>query len=315
MKKKHIELRKNKFSPEKSNVQLDELAGAQTVEIQLLLKQLKNPEQFISLGASVPKAVLLYGPPGTGKTTLVRGVANYLGANFYPLSGPDLEDKCVGGATANLELLFNNARKMAKYSGNPSVILIDEMDGAISSGTRREILAKLKYELTEKNENVFVFATTNYPEYFPAALTRPGRFVKIEVPLPNEQDRAEIFKKYANIYKTEKKVKKESFCIKVAKQTNGLSCADIANILERAAQDAGNKNQTTIKVQNILAVVEATKKKATEAEAAKEAIKQKAAELQKEYDEFTAQENKEKLKETLTWLERIKKLLSLRDSN
>jgi len=259
--KKHIELKKDKFAPEKSNVRLNELAGAQTKEIQLLLKQLKDPAKFAQLGASVPQAVLFYGPPGTGKTTLVRGIANYLDANLFALSGPDIESGYTGGATSNLGRLFSNARKMAKCSRKPSVILIDEMDGAISNSTRREILAKLKYELTENNENVFVFATTNHPEYFPPALTRPGRFVKIEVPLPDEHDRAEVFKKYANIYKTERKIRAKSFCTVVAKMTQGFSCADIANILERAAQDAANNDQKIIRVKNILEAIKMIKKR------------------------------------------------------
>jgi len=264
--RKNIELRKDKFAPEKSYVKLNELAGSHTKEIRLLLKQLKEPEKFSRLGASAPKAVLLYGPPGTGKTTLVRGTANHLDANLFTLSGPDIESGIIGGAAKNLGRLFHNARKMAKCSGKPSVILFDEMDGAISNSTRREILAKLKYELTEKNENVFIFATTNHLHYFPPALTRPGRFVKIEVPLPKGPDRMEIFKKYANLYKTEKKVRTKNFCIEVAKATKGFSCADIANILERAAQNAAYNNQDIILCKDVLEAIKEKMAKKEETE-------------------------------------------------
>jgi len=258
--KKEIEIAKSKFAPEKTNLALGDLYGSKTSELELLIKQFQEPEKFTRLGSSISKTVLLCGSPGTGKTTLVKAIANQLNANFFQVSGADLRDKFVGQGKDNVNLLFNNARTMARNTGRPSVVLLDEFDGAISGIISRtesqsgEILTKLKFEITddnEKNENLYIFATTNHPENFPEALTRAGRFRIIEIPLPESPDRAEIFKKYLEKYVVDDSAKENLFVHEVGEATPQFSGADIKQVLENASHQAAFNNQEIITKENI----------------------------------------------------------------
>jgi len=261
-KDKENKIRKSKFAPIKTRVKLEDLAGSQTPEVAEVIDMFKNAEHYSCVGASMPDAVLLYGPPGTGKSTLVRGIATELDAYLFTLAGSDLTSNKHGGSQQNVNLLFKNARENAKNTGKKSIILLDEFDGALTGlnsdqNWDQQTLSKLKYELTQPddiNKDIHIFATSNHPEALPEALTRPGRLRKIRVPLPQENDREAIFKKYAEDtkYTVDDEVKQAEFYQQIARETNNFSGAELKEIMEKAARDAGSKRQQTIKKQNIV---------------------------------------------------------------
>ena len=173
-----------KQQDQKSKTTFEQVAGAdeEKEELSEMVDFLKCPEKFSTLGARIPKGVLLVGPPGTGKTLLARAVAGEANVPFFSISGSDFVEMYVGVGASRVRDLFDQAKKDA-----PSVIFIDEIDavgrhrGAGMGGghdEREQTLNQLLVEMDgfEKNQGVIVIAATNRPDILDPALLRPGRF-------------------------------------------------------------------------------------------------------------------------------------------
>jgi transitional endoplasmic reticulum ATPase len=220
------------------NVKWDDVGGLEDVKRELkesIEWPLKYPEIYEKLKAHSPKGILLYGPPGTGKTLLAKAVANESSANFISIKGPEFLSKWVGESEKAVREAFRKARL-----ASPSVIFLDELDavvpsrglGADSHVTER-VVSQILTELDglEELNNVIVIAATNRPDIIDPALLRSGRFDKIiEVPVPDEKAREKIFKIHLKGKPLEKNVSVQD----LAKQTEGLSGADISSIVNEA---------------------------------------------------------------------------------
>lgn len=203
-------------------------------ELEELVEYLKNPEKFHSVGAKVPKGVLLTGEPGTGKTLLAKAIAGEAGVQFFFSSGSDFEEVFVGLGSKRIRQLFADARKSA-----PCLVFIDEID-ALGGSRKNEKFAYSRQSLNQllvemdgfdQKDNVIVIAATNQPRLLDNALKRAGRFDKeIAVPLPDIKGREDIFHLYLDrVYHD------ESIDIpKLAKSTTGVTGADISNIVNTA---------------------------------------------------------------------------------
>jgi cell division protease FtsH len=207
-------------------------------ELKEVVDFLKNPKDYESLGAKIPKGALLVGPPGTGKTLLSRAVAGEAGVPFFSLSGADFVEMFVGVGAARLRDLFQQAKQHA-----PCIIFIDELDaigrqrgvhvGAVND-EREQTLNALLVEMDgfEANNGVIVLAATNRPEVLDRALLRPGRFDRqILVDAPDLDGREAILKVHAR----GKKLSADVDLRRLAAATAGMSGADLANVLNEAA--------------------------------------------------------------------------------
>jgi cell division protease FtsH len=207
-------------------------------ELKEVVDFLKNPKDYESLGAKIPKGALLVGPPGTGKTLLSRAVAGEAGVPFFSLSGADFVEMFVGVGAARVRDLFQQAKQHA-----PCIIFIDELDaigrqrgvhvGAVND-EREQTLNALLVEMDgfEANTGVIVLAATNRPEVLDRALLRPGRFDRqIVVDAPDLDGREAILKVHAR----GKKLSTDVNLRRLAAATAGMSGADLANVLNEAA--------------------------------------------------------------------------------
>ena len=187
-------------------VDLDQVGGLADVVAQFrqIAVSFQHPQAMARWGARRPQGILLYGPPGTGKTMLARALANEVGAQFREIRTPEILDKWLGASERNIKQIFREARRYRE----PTVMLFDEFDSIISyageggdaaSQAVNAVAGIFKQEmnsLIEENPNVIVVATTNFPQRVDASLVRSGRFdVKMAIPLPDEDGRAEIFVK------------------------------------------------------------------------------------------------------------------------
>ncbi len=207
-------------------------------EVQELIDFLKNPKKFQSMGARIPKGVLLVGPPGTGKTLLARAVAGEAKVPFYYISGSDFVELFVGVGASRVRDMF----KQAKFNA-PCLIFIDEIDavgrqrGTGLGGGHDEREQTLNQLLTEMdgfgaNEGIIIIAATNRPDVLDPALLRPGRFDRqVTVSLPDKNAREEILKVHAK----NKTLAKNITLDYLAKRTPGFSGADLENLLNEAA--------------------------------------------------------------------------------
>ena len=207
-------------------------------EVQELIDFLKNPKKFQSMGARIPKGILLVGPPGTGKTLLARAVAGEAKVPFYYISGSDFVELFVGIGAARVRDMFKQAKMNA-----PCLIFIDEIDavgrqrGAGLGGGHDEREQTLNQLLTEMdgfgaNEGIIIIAATNRPDVLDPALLRPGRFDRqVTVSLPDKQARREILAVHAKNKVLDKSVTLDN----LAKRTPGFSGADLENLLNEAA--------------------------------------------------------------------------------
>ncbi|MDO4618486.1 MAG: ATP-dependent zinc metalloprotease FtsH [Clostridia bacterium] len=228
------------FDVSKKKVTFRDVAGAkeEKEEMQEIVEFLKAPDKFIKLGARIPKGVLLVGPPGTGKTLLARAVAGEAGVPFFSISGSDFVEMYVGVGASRVRDLFENAKK-----AKPCIIFIDEIDavgrrrGSGMGGghdEREQTLNQLLVEMDGfgKNEEIIIIAATNRPDILDPALLRPGRFDRqITVDLPDVGEREEIL----NIYAKQKPVADNVDLKLIAKNTSGLSGAELENIMNEAA--------------------------------------------------------------------------------
>lgn len=254
---------KKLVNSEKPKVKFEDVAGVEEAkeEVKEIVDFLKYPDRYMSLGAKIPKGVLLVGPPGTGKTLLAKAVAGEASVPFFSVSGSSFIEMFVGVGASRVRDLFENAKKEA-----PAIVFIDEIDaigksraasGMMGGNDEREqtlnqLLAEMDGFSSDKSP-VIVLAATNRPEVLDAALLRPGRFDRqVLVDKPDFQGRKDILKVHVVDIKLGKDINLEE----VARLTAGLAGADLANIINEAALLAGRKNKTYVEQQDLVEAVE-----------------------------------------------------------
>lgn len=245
-----------KQQDQKSKTTFEQVAGAdeEKEELSEMVDFLKCPEKFSTLGARIPKGVLLVGPPGTGKTLLARAVAGEANVPFFSISGSDFVEMYVGVGASRVRDLFDQAKKDA-----PSVIFIDEIDavgrhrGAGMGGghdEREQTLNQLLVEMDgfEKNQGVIVIAATNRPDILDPALLRPGRFDRqVRVGYPDTKGREAILK----VHSKNKPLAPDVDLRVIANSTVGFVGADLENLLNEAALLAARRNKKAITMAEI----------------------------------------------------------------
>ena len=241
---------------EESRATFKDVAGLteEKEEVQELIDFLRNPKKFTSMGARIPKGVLLVGPPGTGKTLLARAVAGEAKVPFYYISGSDFVELFVGIGASRVRDMFKQAKMNA-----PCLIFIDEIDavgrqrGTGLGGGHDEREQTLNQLLTEMdgfgaNEGIIIIAATNRPDVLDPALLRPGRFDRqVTVSLPDKNARIEILKVHAKNKVLAKNITLEY----LAKRTPGFSGADLENLLNEAALLAVRRSKKEITMAEI----------------------------------------------------------------
>jgi cell division protease FtsH len=241
----------------KSSVRWDDVAGVEEAKAELreIVDFLRDPKRFRKLGAKVPKGVLLHGPPGTGKTMLAKAVAAEAGAKFYAQSAASFVEMFVGLGAARIRRLFRKARK-----SRPAIIFIDELDavgatrGNDISGEKDQTLNQLLVEMDGfgGTDDLVVIAASNLIEKLDPALMRPGRFDRqIFVAPPDLKGRVEILE----VHSKNKPVDDVDLEL-VARQTAGLTGADLANICNEAAIFAGRKGHDVVKTEDFNSALE-----------------------------------------------------------
>src|SRR6476620_4969058 len=218
-------------------------------EFEEVVTFLKKPQRFTSVGAKIPKGVILVGPPGTGKTLLAKAIAGEAGVPFISISGSEFVEMFVGVGASRVRDLFKTAQQNA-----PCIVFIDEIDavgrqrGAGVGGGNDEREQTLNQILTEmdgfrENTGVIVIAATNRVDVLDGALLRPGRFDRqVNVNLPDVKGRYEILKVHAR----NKKVNESVSLKMIAQRTPGFSGADLANLLNEAAIITARRNKSEI---------------------------------------------------------------------
>ena len=244
------------MSDEKRKTTFADVAGAdeEKEELREIVEFLKTPSKFNTLGARIPKGVLLVGPPGTGKTLLARAVAGEAGVPFFSISGSDFVEMFVGVGASRVRDLFDKAKK-----NHPCIIFIDEIDavgrqrGAGFGGGHDEREQTLNQLLVEMdgfgtNEGVIMIAATNRPDVLDPALMRPGRFDRqITVSYPDIIGREAIL----HVHARGKPLAPDVVLKTIAKSTAGFTGADLENLLNEAALLAARRNRKAITMTEI----------------------------------------------------------------
>jgi cell division protease FtsH len=244
------------YMEDRPKVTFDDVADAKEAkeELKEIVDYLKNPQKYASIGARVPKGVLLVGPPGTGKTLLARAIAGEAGVPFISISGSEFVEMFVGVGAARVRDLFEKAKKLA-----PAIVFIDEIDAVgrvrgagIGGGhdEREQTLNQLLVEMDgfEPGTGIIVLAATNRPDILDPALLRPGRFDRIVVvDRPDVEGRYEILKVHARKVKLAENVDLK----KIARITPGFSGADLANVINEAALLAARKNKKFVEQEDL----------------------------------------------------------------
>jgi len=224
---------------QKSNVTLANWAGSPEVieECVEIISYIQNKELFNSMGAEMPKGILLEGPPGTGKTLLAKAIAGETNSTFIAISGSEFVELFVGMGASRVRELFQNAR-----NNNPCIIFIDEIDAVarqrgaginMANDEREQTLNQLLYEMDgfNSNENIVVIAATNRKDVLDQAILRPGRFDRIiHIPLPDKDSREKIIEYYLN----NKNLEHNFDISSIAEMTEGFSGAQIKNLINEA---------------------------------------------------------------------------------
>lgn len=235
----------------------DDVAGCdeEKAEMAELVDFLKQPEKYTQLGARIPKGVLLVGPPGTGKTLLARAVAGEAGAPFLSISGSDFVEMYVGVGASRVRDLFEQAKKKS-----PAIVFIDEIDAVgrhrgtgMGGGNdeREQTLNQLLVEMDGfgNNTGVIVIAATNRPDVLDPALLRPGRFDRqITVNRPDQKGREDILK----VHSKDKPLAPDVDLKEIAKDTIGMTGADLENLMNEAALLAVRRDNKAITLQDII---------------------------------------------------------------
>ena len=236
---------------ERPTTRFSDVAGYDGVkqEVSEVVDFLRDPTRYAAVGATGPRGVIMVGPPGTGKTLIARAVAGEAQVPFLSVTGSAFVELFVGVGASRVRDLFADARRRA-----PSIIFIDELDaiggrrgGAAIGGNdeREQTLNQLLSEMDgfDQSSGIVVLAATNRPETLDPALLRPGRFDRqVIVPLPNQNERAEILAVHAK----GKKLAPDADLSIIARGTPGFSGADLANLINEAAINAVRDNRTTI---------------------------------------------------------------------
>ena len=232
--------RAKKVAQDQPRVTFKDVAGVEEAveELHEIKEFLANPIKFQSMGAKIPKGVLLFGPPGSGKTLLARAVAGEAGVPFFTISGSDFVEMFVGVGASRVRDLFEQAK-----ANSPCIVFMDEIDavgrhrGAGLGGghdEREQTLNQLLVEMDgfDVTDNVILIAATNRPDILDPALLRPGRFDRqIVVPPPDLPGRQEIIK----VHTRGKPLAKDVNVEVLARRTAGFTGADLANVVNEAA--------------------------------------------------------------------------------
>jgi cell division protease FtsH len=262
--------RAKRMSVDAPKITFRDVAGTDEAvqELHEIKEFLENPKKFQSLGARIPKGVLLYGPPGTGKTLLARAVAGEAGVPFFSISGSDFVEMFVGVGASRVRDLFEQAKQ-----NSPCIIFMDEIDavgrhrGAGMGGghdEREQTLNQLLVEMDgfEMKDNIILIAATNRPDILDPALLRPGRFDRqIVVDRPDRLGRRKILE----VHTRGKPLAKELDLDTLAAQTPGFTGADLANLINEAAlltARSGKREITMVELEEgIMRVIAGPEKK------------------------------------------------------
>ncbi len=262
--------RAKRMSVDQPKITFKDVAGVDEAieELDEIKEFLENPKRFQSLGARIPKGVLLFGPPGTGKTLLARAVAGEAGVPFFSISGSDFVEMFVGVGASRVRDLFDQAKQ-----NQPCIIFIDEIDavgrhrGAGLGGghdEREQTLNQLLVEMDgfEANESIIIMAATNRPDILDPALLRPGRFDRqIIVDRPDREGRKAILAVHAKGKPLAPGVELEV----LAAQTPGFTGADLANLVNEAALLTARRRKRVIEMEEfeeaVLRVIAGPEKK------------------------------------------------------
>jgi cell division protease FtsH len=262
--------RAKRMSVDAPKITFRDVAGADEAvqELHEIKEFLENPKKFQSLGARIPKGVLLYGPPGTGKTLLARAVAGEAGVPFFSISGSDFVEMFVGVGASRVRDLFEQAKQ-----NSPCIIFMDEIDavgrhrGAGMGGghdEREQTLNQLLVEMDgfEMKDNIILIAATNRPDILDPALLRPGRFDRqIVVDRPDRKGRKQILE----VHTRGKPLAQQIDLDALAGQTPGFTGADLANLINEAAllTARSDKREITMKEleEGIMRVIAGPEKK------------------------------------------------------
>ena len=249
------------FNAEGKKTTFTDVAGANEAKAELIevVDFLKNPTKYQSMGAKIPKGVLLVGAPGTGKTLLARAVAGEANVPFFNISGSEFVEMFVGVGASRVRDLFLRAKRNA-----PCIVFIDEIDAVgRQRGTglggghdeREQTLNQILTEMDgfETDTSVIVMAATNRPDVLDPALLRPGRFDRrVVVDQPDIKDREAILR----VHSRAKPISKEVDFEKIARQTSGFVGADLENLMNEAAILAARHNKKKITMREIERSVE-----------------------------------------------------------
>ena len=249
------------YGNEKDKVTFKQVAGSEEAKQDLseIVEFLKFPKKFESVGAKIPKGVLLAGPPGTGKTLLARAVAGEAGVPFFSISGSEFVEMFVGVGASRVRDLFAKAKKNA-----PCIIFVDEIDavgrrrGSGMGGghdEREQTLNQILVEMDgfEQGQNVIVLAATNRADVLDPALLRPGRFDRrVNIGLPDRKDREAILK----VHFAKKPLTEGVDLDALAAKTAGSSGADLENIANESAIIAARHDRKKIISEDVTAAFE-----------------------------------------------------------
>ena len=249
------------FTGDRPTVGFGDVAGNDEAkqELQEVVEFLKEPQKFASLGARIPKGVLLVGPPGTGKTLMAKAVSGEAGVPFFSISGSEFVEMFVGVGASRVRDLFEQAKK-----SSPCIIFVDEIDavgrhrGAGLGGShdeREQTLNQILVEMDgfDTDTNIIIVAATNRPDILDPALLRPGRFDRrVTMDMPDVKGRRAIL----DVHVRGKPLAADVDLDTVAKQTPGFAGADIENLVNEAAILAARRNRRSISMDEFQEAVE-----------------------------------------------------------
>jgi len=244
------------FTGDRPTVTFGDVAGNDEAkqELQEVVEFLKEPEKFASLGARIPKGVLLVGPPGTGKTLMAKAVSGEAGVPFFSISGSEFVEMFVGVGASRVRDLFEQAKK-----NSPCIIFVDEIDavgrhrGAGMGGShdeREQTLNQILVEMDgfDTDTNVILIAATNRPDILDPALLRPGRFDRrVTMDAPDVKGRRAIL----DVHVRGKPLAADVDLDVIAKQTPGFAGADIENLVNEAAILSARRNRRSISMSEL----------------------------------------------------------------